>query len=341
MEKLRRESGADSVYWNRCCEPWAIARDKAIKATLTNAGIAAQSFNAALLHEPWTVKTGDGGSFKVFTPFHRAVEKLGAPPASLPAPKKIAGPDKSQASENLDDWTLLPTKPDWAAGLGRSWKPGEDGARRLLQEFPDAPMTYCNGHDRPDIPATARLSPHLHWGEIGPRQVWHSIEADRAHGKITEGDAAAFLRQIVWREFCHHLLFHFPELPEQPWRAAFADFPWRSDRALLRVWQQGRTGYPIVDAGMRQLWVTGWMHNRVRMIAASFLIKDLLQPWQKGARWFWDTLVDADLANNTLGWQWSAGCGADAEPYFRIFNPILQGRKFDPTGDYVRRWVPE
>ncbi len=340
LEKLRSEAGAGAVYWNRCYEPWAIARDKKIKADLGETGIEVQSFNAALLHEPWTVKTGSGGSFKVFTPFHNAVDRLGAPPAPLPAPKTISRPERLSRSDGLDAWQLLPVKPDWAGGMRQSWKPGESGAWTQLKDFPEAPMTYRQGHDRPDIAATARLSPHLHWGEIGPRQVWHAIETYRASGGLSEGDAVAFLRQIVWREFCHHLLFHFPELPDQPWRAAFGNFPWRKDGSLLNAWQRGLTGYPIVDAGMRQLWVTGWMHNRVRMITASFLIKDLLQPWQDGEAWFWNTLVDADLAQNAANWQWVAGSGADAAPYFRIFNPVLQGEKFDPHGAYVREWLP-
>ena len=340
LEGLIRETKSDCVYWNRCYEPAIIARDKTIKASLTDSGIDAQSFNAALLHEPWEVKTGEGGPFKVFTPFHRAVEGLGPPPVPLRARYKIQGVDKSPASDTLADWGLLPAKPDWAGGMRKAWRPGEDGAWDLLTRFYEAPRTYTAGHDRPDIAATSRLSPHLHWGEIGPRQIWADIETHRAHGEITERDATAFQRQIVWREFCHHLLFHFPELPEQPWRAAFTDFPWHKNARLLKVWQRGLTGYPIVDAGMRQLWITGWMHNRVRMITASFLIKDLLQPWQDGEAWFWDTLVDADLAQNAANWQWVAGSGADAAPYFRIFNPVLQGEKFDPKGAYVRQWLP-
>jgi deoxyribodipyrimidine photo-lyase len=340
LDAVVRESGAEGLYCNRCYEPAVIARDKTIKAELSKAGLEAMSFNAALLHEPWVLKTGGGNSFKVFTPFHRAVERLGPPPLPVLAPKKLRGFAGPIASEALDGWGLLPDKPDWAGGLRQSWHPGEAGAQKRLRAFVMAPVTYRDGHNRPDMPATSRLSPHLHWGEIGPRQVWHAIEACRAAGEMTEGDASAFLRQIVWREFCHHLLFHFPDLPDQPWRAAFADFPWRSNEALLALWQQGKTGYPIVDAGMRELWVTGWMHNRLRMIAASFLIKDLLQPWQAGEAWFWDTLVDADLAQNAANWQWVAGSGADAAPYFRVFNPVLQGEKFDPKGTYVRRWLP-
>jgi deoxyribodipyrimidine photo-lyase len=197
---------------------------------------------------------------------------------------------------------------------------------------------YELARDRPDYRGTSRLSPHLHFGEIGPRQLWSAV---RGHPTVRAGADECFLRELGWREFAHHLLFHFPQTPEQPLREQFGQFPWKRDRASLRAWQRGRTGFPIVDAGMRELWHTGWMHNRVRMIVASFLVKDLLGPWQDGAAWFWDTLVDADLANNTLGWQWTAGCGADAAPYFRIFNPVKQGEKFDPAGAYVRRWVPE
>ncbi len=340
LHQLTGETRSDSVYWNRCYEPAIIARDQAIKSALTRAGIDAQSFNAALLHEPWDIKTGDGGPFKVFTPFHRAIERLGPPAMPLRARLKISGVEKLPPSDALADWALLPAKPDWAGGMRMSWRPGEDGAWDRLTRFYEAPRGYAAGHDRPDIPATSGLSAHLHWGEIGPRQIWADIETHRAHGEIGERDAAAFRRQLVWREFCHHLLFHFPALPEQPWREAFANFPWRPDRRLLKAWQRGLTGYPIVDAGMRQLWVTGWMHNRVRMICASFLIKDLLQPWQDGEAWFWDTLVDADLAQNAANWQWVAGSGADAAPYFRIFNPVLQGEKFDPHGAYVRQWLP-
>jgi deoxyribodipyrimidine photo-lyase len=340
LEALAHESKAGAVYWNRCYEPAIVARDKKIKTRLLQTGIDALSFNAGLLHEPWTLKTGSGGSYKVFTPFHRALEKLGAPPAPMPLPEPLVGHREAVASEDMAGLRLLPGKPDWAGGLRQAWQPGEAPAKQLLQAFLQAPIAYGTGHDRPDMPGTSRLSPHMHWGEIGPRQIWHGVEAARAAGRISERDAAAFLRQVAWREFCHHLLFHFPALPERPWRSAFAEFPWRTNPAPLAAWQQGRTGYPIVDAGMRELWVTGWMHNRVRMIAASFLIKDLLQPWQAGEAWFWNTLVDADLAQNAANWQWVAGCGADAAPYFRIFNPVLQGKKFDPNGAYVRRWLP-
>jgi deoxyribodipyrimidine photo-lyase len=227
--------------------------------------------------------------------------------------------------------------------LGTTWRPGFAGAKEALKEFlADAVVAYPEHRDRPDLGGTSRLSPHLHFGEISPRRVWHALhEALKRHGGKCEPATTAFLRQLGWRDFARHLLYHFPRTMDQPLRLEFERFPWKADSRMLRAWQQGRTGYPIVDAGMRELWATGWMHNRVRMIAASFLVKDLLIPWQQGAEWFWDTLVDADLANNTLGWQWTAGCGADAAPFFRIFNPALQGKKFDPQGGYVRRWIPE
>jgi deoxyribodipyrimidine photo-lyase len=235
----------------------------------------------------------------------------------------------------------LPSKPDWAGGLRDAWQPGEAEARKRLTAFLDGPIgDYAVLRDRPDLAATSRLSPHLHFGEISPAQCWHA--ASIKSGKGEAKGAGTFLRELVWREFSYHLLFHNPDLPDAPFRREFAAFPWARDHGdMLRDWQLGRTGYPIVDAGMRELWTTGWMHNRVRMIAASFLIKNLMIPWQAGEAWFWDTLVDADLANNAASWQWVAGSGADAAPYFRIFNPVTQGLKFDPDGAYVRRWVPE
>jgi deoxyribodipyrimidine photo-lyase len=237
----------------------------------------------------------------------------------------------------LHELALEPTV-DWASGLRSTWDPGESRARQELNRFLDEGLAdYPSGRDRPDRVGTSRLSPHLHFGEISPRQIWAAIRRQRGKEKSRE----CFLRELGWREFAHHLLYHFPHTPEQPLRKNFEDFPWRPHPEKLRAWQRGRTGYPIVDAGLRELWHTGWMHNRVRMIVASFLVKDLLISWRDGAAWFWDTLVDADLANNTLGWQWSAGCGADATPYFRIFNPASQSAKFDPTGTYIRRWVPE
>jgi deoxyribodipyrimidine photo-lyase len=330
LNELIAETGAAGVVWNRCYEPFAVARDKAIKSTLEARGLAARSFNANLLFEPWTVASKSGTPFRVFTPFWKACLAAEPPALPLPAPSRALAPANWPASDALDDWNLLPTKPDWAGGFS-IWNPGEAGAQARLAEFVARALDgYAGLRDRPDLEATSRLSPHLHFGEISPRQCFHA-------GAVSP----KFLAELGWREFAHHLLFHIPDLPETALRAEFRDFPWRDDESRLRAWQQGRTGFPIVDAGMRELWRTGWMHNRVRMVAASFLVKHLLLPWQAGQAWFWDTLVDADLASNSASWQWVAGCGADAAPYFRVFNPMLQGAKFDPDGAYVRRFVPE
>jgi len=269
----------------------------------------------------------------VFTAFWNACQRVTAPPHPLPVPRKIPPPSSWPKSLEISNLQLEPAI-DWADGIRKAWNPGETSAKDRLRKFLRTGIQdYAVERDRPDRAGTSRLSPHLHFGEIGPRQIWHAAEG--------APDRMPFLREIAWREFAHHILFHFPHTPHDPLRPEFRTFPWRMDEKGLRAWTRGETGYPLVDAGMRELWRTGWMHNRVRMVAASFLVKHLLIPWQEGAAWFWDTLVDADLANNTLGWQWVAGCGADAAPYFRIFNPVLQGEKFDPEGVYVRRWVPE
>lgn len=342
LPALLREIRAEAVYWNRIYDPAAIARDSALKATLRDSGIAVETHNAALLFEPWTVKTQAGGWFKVFSPFWRACRARG-PAAPQPAPQGIVPSQPPPPSDALEDWTLLPHKPDWSGGLRANWTPGEAGAAACLQIFIDTNLSrYAEGRDRPDFDRTSRLSPHLHFGEIGPRQIWQAVQmaVDRGNPAL-DHNAEKFLAELGWREFCHHLLFHFPDLPQRNFRPAFDAFPWTPRADHVKAWQEARTGYPIVDAGMRQLWQTGWMHNRVRMIAASFLIKHLLQDWRIGEAWFWDTLVDANLANNAGGWQWVAGSGADAAPYFRIFNPVLQGETFDPEGAYVRRWLPE
>ncbi len=334
IPNLTTEIGADAVYWNRCYEPFAVARDTAIKAALTRSGVKAESFAAALIAEPWTVKTQSGTPFRVFTPFWRALEKDRRPakPQKAPAYRQ---PFRQIAGDDLDGWHLLPTKPNWATGFD-DWTQGEAGAQKQLALFiDDALGDYPATRNLPGIEGVSRLSPYLHWGEISIRQVWHAIELHAGTG------ADAYLRELGWRDFAHHLLWQFPDLPEKPFHEEFQAFPWRSDAEALKAWQRGQTGYPFVDAGMRQLWSTGWMHNRVRMVVASFLIKHLLLPWQDGEAWFWDCLVDADLAANAMNWQWVAGSGADAAPYFRIFNPVLQGEKFDADGAYVRRWVPE
>ncbi len=336
LEALVAETGARAVFWNRCYEPAIRARDEAIKARLRGRDIEARSFNASLVFEPWTIATQSGGPFKVYSPFARACRAAPAPAAPLPAPASLAPPAATPASLPLEALALLPVAPDWAGGLRAAWTPGEAGAQARLAAFLAGPVAgYKEERNRPDIEATSRLSPHLHFGEVSPRQLWHAA-------RLLEGSGPEhFVSEILWREFAYHLLHHFPQLPERNWREDFDDFPWVEDKAGLAAWQRGRTGYPIVDAGMRELWQTGWMHNRVRMIAASFLVKDLMVHWRHGEDWFWDTLVDADLANNAASWQWVAGCGADAAPYFRVFNPVLQGEKFDPAGDYVRRFVPE
>jgi deoxyribodipyrimidine photo-lyase len=343
LRDLARETGARTVCWSRRYDPSSIARDAEIKKALIDDGIEAVSFNASLLVEPWKLATSAGGSFQVFTAFWKACAAAVPLHEPLPAHATLPAPATWPDSLPLSELGLDPEVP-WDAGLRETWTPGEIGAQTRLDRFlAEALSGYPSDRDRPDRPGSSRLSPHLHFGEIGPRQIWFAVQQHAALAMTAGPSAGAetYLREIGWREFAHHLLFHFPRTLEEPLRGQFARFPWIEDPAALRAWQRGRTGYPLVDAAMRELWATGWMHNRARMIAASFLVKDLLVSWRHGARWFWDTLVDADLANNTLGWQWTAGCGADAAPYFRIFNPITQGRKFDPEGAYVRRWVPE
>jgi len=340
---LARETSADMVFWNRRYEPAVIARDAKVKEALRQEGRLSESFNAALLHEPWTIQNQSGKPFQVFTPFWKKCLAQPGPPEPLPAPKHLIAPAKWPKSSALDKLELEP-KTNWAEGMQVAWQPGAAGAAQSLKVFlANAFADYSELRNRPDLTGTSRLSPHLHFGELSPRQVWHGLGqmAVKRGLPIAGWRASQFLAELGWREFAHHLLFHFPHTPTEPLRPAFKNFRWRQDAAWLRAWQKGGLGYPIVDAGMRELWATGWMHNRVRMIVASFLVKDLLVDWQAGARWFWDTLVDADLAQNTLGWQWVAGCGADAAPYFRIFNPTSQGEKFDPNGNYVRRWCPE
>ena len=339
VDDVLEKTGADMVLWNRRYDPPAIEVDTALKSGLTDRGIASAGFEGQLLHEPSTLKTGSGGFYKVYTPFWRALAAGDEPRAPLPTPKDIRGFEGTLASDTLSHWKLLPTKPDWAGGLRESWQPGEADAQRRLADFIDGALEdYADKRDRPDRENTSRLSPHLAHGEITPFQVWHVLSGlgDRLGDNVLK-----FRRELAWREFAWHLLFHNPDLARANFNRDFDAFPWRYDETALRAWQDGKTGYPIVDAGMRQLWETGWMHNRVRMVAASFLTKHLLTDWRAGEAWFWDTLVDADAANNPASWQWVAGCGADAAPYFRIFNPVLQGEKFDPHGDYVRSFVPE
>lgn len=340
--RLVKECGAGAVFADRRYEPATSAADALLRSDLAAAGVQFHPCSMALLVEPDRIATQNGSPYRVFTPFWRACLSGDEPAVPLPPPAKLPGPAHWPESLTLDALALEP-RMDWAGGMRAEWRPGETGARNLLDRFLESHIAdYPDLRDRPDCTATSRLSPHLHWGEISPRRIWHEVHSrglSRTGVKSARG-AAAFLRQLGWREFAHHLLFHFPHTVRETLRPEFRRFPWRNDAAGLRTWRKGLTGYPLVDAGMRELWTTGWMHNRVRMIVGSFLIKDLLISWREGARWFQDTLVDADLANNTLGWQWTAGCGADAAPFFRVFNPVSQAEKFDPAGDYIRRWIP-
>jgi deoxyribodipyrimidine photo-lyase len=340
--KLAVESGAKSVFWNRRYEPAVIARDRELERRLRERGVTAESCPGNLLFEPGTILNANGKPFQVFSAFWRACLAMPSPAEPKHGPKRLPAPVKWPSSLAISDLCLEP-EVDWAGGMRQIWRPGEAGALKQIKAFLDGAIeTYSSDRDRPDHFGTSRLSPHLHFGEISTRQIWHEVRrAGRNRAVADRATAESYLRQIVWREFSYHLLFHFPHTPQEPLRPEFRAFPWRVEARGLKAWTRGKTGYPLVDAGMRELWRTGWMHNRVRMLVASFLVKHLMISWQEGAAWFWDTLVDADLANNTMGWQWSAGCGADAAPYFRIFNPVIQGEKFDPDGDYVRRWVPE
>jgi len=333
LEAVARETGADAVYWTRMagCDETPLADH------LSGLGLTPKRYGGALLYEPEAVRNKQGRPFRVFTPFWKHLQTLDPPPRPLPAPARIPAPDHWPESDALADWDLLPTRPDWAGGLRATWAPGEAGAGERLAVFLDEHAhRYAEGRDAMGEAATSMLSPHLCFGEIGPRTIWHAVR-DRPDDPGTE----SFLREVGWREFCHHLLHQHPAMHDTPLQSQFARFPWRDDPEGLCAWQRGQTGYPVVDAAMRQLWHTGWMHNRARMIAGSFLVKDLLIDWRAGERWFWDTLTDACPANNPCSWQWVAGCGADAAPYFRVFNPVLQGEKFDSNGAYVRQWVPE
>jgi len=357
---LAADLATGAVVWAEGLEPDETADDAALRAALDAHGVAAiVTPQANLLAGPLSVRTREGHPYTVFTPYWRARLAAGAPDEPLAAPAALPPAPKGPPGRALATLEAEAVRP-WSSGFAEVWRPGEQGAQARLDALLEGPLAgYAADRDRLDLDGSSRLSPHLHWGEVTARQTWHAVrgtleeagldlEAAVAppgrHEEQAPGprrSAGALLRQLGWREFGHHLLAAFPRTPAEPLRERFAAFPWRKDAASIEAWRRGLTGYPVVDAAMRQLWTTGWMHNRARLLAGSFLVKDLLLPWQQGAAWFWDTLLDADLANNTLGWQWVAGCGADAAPYFRVFNPVTQGRRFDSDGAYVRRWVPE
>ncbi len=341
--RIALEIGAKSVYWTRRYDPVAVRHERDVEEVLRARGFEVRSFAGSTLREPGAVENRSGGPFQVFTPFFRHYLALGEPERPLPAPQSIPAPRVWPDSLPLEALGLLPRLP-WAAAFPRHWQPGPSGAAAALEGWLLGEWrAYKAQRDEPGrVDGVSRLSPHLHFGELSVRRIWWAMRELAPAGSAAEHPGLPWLRQLIWREFAHHLLYHFPHTDREPLRSEFREFPWRPpEPEALAAWQQGRTGYPLVDAGMRELWQTGWMHNRVRMVVASFLVKHLLIDWRVGAAWFWDTLVDADLPNNTLGWQWTAGCGADAAPYFRIFNPMTQARKFDAEGHYVRRWVPE
>ena len=341
LSDIAQAGRASSVYWNDIAIGTYRDVTDNVATALARIGVEHRQFQSDLLVDPSQVRNKEGRGLRVFTPFWKRVLAIGDPPKPLAVPKKIRS-GLQLPSDRIDDWNLEPTKPDWAGGLRDTWTPGETSARGRLREFlADSIRGYATGRDRPDREITSRLSPHLRFGEISPRQVWHAAQFAAAERPAIASDVSKFLSELGWREFSRHLLFDFPDLAEKNLQSSFDAFPWKRDAKAFKAWTRGQTGYPLVDAGMRELWNTGIMHNRVRMVVASFLVKHLLIDWRDGEKWFWDTLVDADPGSNPASWQWVAGSGADAAPYFRIFNPVLQGEKFDPEGEYVRRWVPE
>lgn len=345
LQQIIKKTGATKVVWNRCYEPWQIARDKSIKQTLSDNGVEVKSYNGHLLWEPWQIMNKAGSHYKVFTPFYRKGCLQHSEPRKVISDKPPAISQYQYVDAldtGVDSLNLLPSI-NWTTAISARWTPGEQGAHKHLQTFVnESVQSYKQARDVPSLNSTSYLSPHLHFGEISPNQAWYkAINAYEEEGRTKDENLDCFLSELGWREFSHYLLYHFPQLPSQNFNAKFDNYPWQNDNALLKRWQKGMTGVPIIDAGMRELWQTGYMHNRVRMIVASYLIKNLHIDWRQGEAWFWDTLLDADLAANSASWQWVAGSGADAAPFFRVFNPVLQGEKFDKNGDYVRKYCPE
>jgi deoxyribodipyrimidine photo-lyase len=328
LAKLAEETGAGRVHCLRHYEPWWRNAERAMAKTLD-----LMCHDGNYLSPPGSILTGAGQPYKIYTPFWRALREHMPPPAPTPVPHSIPAPGKWPESDRLADWDLLPTRPDWAGGFRDKWTPGEDGAKVRLDDFVPKAAAYDVDRNLPSEEGSSRLSPHLHFGEISPAAVWHHVAKAR-------GDTTTFLKEVAWRDYAENVILQFPDYGSKNGREALDGLAWRRSKADLRAWQQGRTGYPIVDAGMRQLWASGWMHNRVRMIAASFLIKHLLIDWREGEAWFWDTLVDADYGNNSVNWQWTAGTGVDSNMFVRIMAPLTQSAKFDAAG-YIRQWVPE
>ncbi len=341
VRALAAETGAKGVYFNALFDPGFVERDERLAEDLAADGVEAHRYNGGHLVNPQAVLTKAGGPFSVFTPFWRAAREQVAPGLATAPPQRLAGPEAWPPSDRLADWRLHPTAPDWSTGFS-DWRPGEAGALERLKAFADRGLAnYAADRERPDREGVSRLSPHLHFGEISPKTCWRATEAAAHRGDVSHAQVEKFQAELGWREFNAAVAARVPDLAKCNFNRTFDAFPWRRAPAAFRAWTRGRTGYPLVDAGMRQLWASGWMHNRVRMVVASFLAKHLLVDWREGEAWFWDCLVDADHASNAGNWQWVAGSGADAAPYFRIFNPVAQGEKFDPSGANVRRWVPE
>tara|TARA_B100001765_G_scaffold198782_1_gene150318 strand:+ start:506 stop:1945 length:1440 start_codon:yes stop_codon:yes gene_type:complete len=341
LDELIKEIDAGGVYWNRFYEKWQIDRDTDIKKDLHNRGLDVHSFQAHVLFEPWKIESGSGHHYKVFTPYYKnCMEKADKIDDPLPEPNSMVSASHSLNIGNINDFAFLP-EIRWDKKMQDDWEITENAAHKQLSHFlKNGLENYETGRDCPSIDATSRMSPYLRWGMISPRTIWYETKSYIGSHNVSNKQGESYLRELFWREFTHHLLYYYPDMKSKPIQEKFEDFPWKRYKTYREAWQKGETGYPLVDAGMRQLWQTGWMHNRVRMIVGSLFVKHLLQPWQDGEAWFWDCLVDADPANNTAGWQWIGGCGADAAPYFRIFNPITQGEKFD-SYDYVRKFVPE